>query len=133
MQYRSVIFYAGAQQQKLARESLKAEETRLGKMVNTFIEPSTSFYIAEDYHQKYYFRQYPNIANELYAIYPNPSDFRDSTAVARLNGYMGGYGDVNTLNRDLDKLGLSDSAKQALLRIAEFGLTPACPFVTPSK
>ncbi|MFH0768239.1 MAG: hypothetical protein V1932_01570 [Chloroflexota bacterium] len=61
------------------------------------------------------------------SFYPNPADFRDSTAIAHLNGYVGGYGDMETLKKDLDTFGLSESGKQVLLQIAESGLTPGCP------
>jgi peptide-methionine (S)-S-oxide reductase len=83
--------------------------------------------VAEDYHQKYYLKQRPDVVNTLYSIYPNPEDFMDSTAVARLNGYVGGFGDSDTLKKNLDSLGLSESGKQALLKIAHSGLTPGCP------
>jgi peptide-methionine (S)-S-oxide reductase len=128
-QYRSAIFYTSEQQKKLANEFKQAEETRLGKTIYTAVEPDTGFYVAEDYHQKYYLRQRPDLVNSLYAIYPSPADFRDSTAAARLNGYVGGYGDTDTLKKSLNSLGLSESGKQALLQITESGLTPGCPVV----
>jgi peptide-methionine (S)-S-oxide reductase len=117
MQYRSAIFYTTEEQRRLASASKEAEETRLGKMVYTSIEPYTAFYIAEDYHQKYYLRQRHELVDELYAIYPDPAEFRDSTTAARLNGYIGGYGDADTITKNLDKLGLSQPGRQALLDI----------------
>lgn len=131
VQYRSAIFYTSARQQKLANESEQAEEVRLRRTVYTVTAPDTGFFVAEDYHQKYYLRQRSDLVDALYAVYPNPADFRDSTAVARLNGYVGGYGDSETLRKSLDGLGLSESGKRALLRIAESGLTRVCPGVTP--
>jgi peptide-methionine (S)-S-oxide reductase len=130
-QYRSAIFYTSEQQKKLANEFKQAEETRLGKPIYTDIEPDTGFYVAEDYHQKYYLRQRPDLVNSLYTIYPSPADFRDSTAAARLNGYVGGYGNPDTLKKSLNSLGLSESGKQALLQITESGLTSGCPVVRP--
>lgn len=55
-QYRSVIFYHDATQKKIAQESKEAvEASGLYKdAVVTHIEPFTSFYKAEDYHQEYY-------------------------------------------------------------------------------
>ncbi len=126
-QYRSAIFCTTDQQKKLANESKQAEEERLRTSVYTAIEPYTAFYMVEDYHQKYYLRQRSAVVDALYSIYPNPADFRDSTAVARLNGYVGGYGNLETLKKDLDTFGLSESGKQVLLQIAESGLTPSCP------
>lgn len=130
-QYRSAIFYTTEQQQKLANESKQAEEARLGKTIHTDIELDTGFYIAEDYHQKFYLRQRSEIVNTLYAVYPDPANFRDSTAAARLNGYVGGYGDEETLKRNLDRLGLSESGRRTLLQIAESGLKSGCQAVIP--
>jgi hypothetical protein len=54
-------------------------------------------------------------------IYPLRRDFIDSTAVARLNGYAGGYGGMAQLEREIDRLGLSDAGKQALTEIVKRG------------
>ena len=131
VQYRSAIFCTNDQQQKLAEASKKAEESKLGKIVYTTIEPYTGFYVAEDYHQKYYLRQRYDVVDALYSIYPNPADFRDSTAAARLNGYLSGHGDSDSLKEHLNAFGLSEASKQVLLQIAESGLTPVCPVIIP--
>ena len=55
-QYRSVIFYHDAEQQRLAEASKQALEKskRFSKPIVTEILPLTKFYRAEDYHQDYY-------------------------------------------------------------------------------
>jgi peptide methionine sulfoxide reductase msrA/msrB len=55
-QYRSVIFYHDAEQQRLAEASRQAltESKRFAKPVVTEILPFTKFFPAEDYHQDYY-------------------------------------------------------------------------------
>ncbi|MBU4231529.1 MAG: peptide-methionine (R)-S-oxide reductase MsrB [Proteobacteria bacterium] len=55
-QYRSVIFYHDAEQQRLAEASKQALEKskRFAKPVVTEILPLTKFFPAEDYHQDYY-------------------------------------------------------------------------------
>jgi peptide methionine sulfoxide reductase msrA/msrB len=55
-QYRSVIFYHDAEQQRLAEASKQALEQskRFAKPVVTEILPLTKFFPAEDYHQNYY-------------------------------------------------------------------------------
>jgi peptide-methionine (S)-S-oxide reductase len=128
-QYRSAIFYTTDQQRELANESRKAEEANVGQTIYTDIAPHASFYVAEDYHQKYYLRQTSDIVNAIYTIYPNPADFRDSATAARLNGYLGGYGDFETLKSTLDKLGLSESGKRTLMQVTSSGLTHACPVI----
>ena len=54
-QYRTVIFYHDDEQKRLAEESkAKLEAARkFRKPVATAIEPATTFWIAEDYHQQY--------------------------------------------------------------------------------
>lgn len=55
-QYRIVIFYHNEEQRRLAEES-KAKLEKSGKFdkpIVTEIKPATTFYKAEEYHQKYY-------------------------------------------------------------------------------
>jgi peptide-methionine (S)-S-oxide reductase len=129
LQYKSAIFCTTDRQCTLAIESKQAEENRLGKEVFTVIQPDANFHVAEDYHQKYYLRQRLELADELYAIYPTPADFRDSTAAARLNGYITGYGSQEAIRNNLGRLGLSESGQQALLQIVASVPHVACPVV----
>jgi peptide-methionine (S)-S-oxide reductase len=43
----------------------------------------------------------------------------DSTAAARVNGYLGGFGTSADLKADLNRLGLSAEGSRYLLRIVE--------------
>ena len=54
-QYRSVIFYDSADQQRAATESKEALESAgtFRKPIATKIEPAPTFWRAEDYHQQY--------------------------------------------------------------------------------
>jgi peptide-methionine (S)-S-oxide reductase len=55
-QYRSIIFYHNDNQKQVA-EDFKMQLTASGKFKNpivTLIEPATTFYKAEDYHQNYF-------------------------------------------------------------------------------
>ena len=122
----SIVFYHNEEQRRLAIDSKEHEESRSGRSILTEIIPFSEFYLAEDYHQKYYLRQESSLIQELSAIYPDISDFIDSTAVARLNGYVGGYGTPETLEKELNSLGLSEAGKMRLLEIADIGLVPGC-------
>ncbi len=53
-QYRSVIFYTSEEQKDIAEKYKKILEEK-GYKVATSIEPASSFWLAEDYHQQYYF------------------------------------------------------------------------------
>jgi peptide-methionine (S)-S-oxide reductase len=52
-QYRSVIFFEDEEQREVALRSKAQEQTRHAKSVVTQIEPASTFYVAEDYHQQY--------------------------------------------------------------------------------
>ncbi|MFT4514784.1 MAG: peptide-methionine (S)-S-oxide reductase [Planctomycetota bacterium] len=110
----SAVFY----QDDAQREAIDATRHKFVKMpdqVQTEIAALEKFWIAEDYHQKYRLRHENAIVGELQAIYPNEPDFINSTAAARLNGYLDGYGSSKQLDLEIEKLGLSPDG-QALLR-----------------
>jgi peptide-methionine (S)-S-oxide reductase len=52
-QYRSAIFFHDPEQQETAVRSKAEEQTRHRQQVVTQIEPASTFYVAEDYHQQY--------------------------------------------------------------------------------
>jgi peptide-methionine (S)-S-oxide reductase len=126
-QYMSIIFYHDEEQRKLAEASRDKLQTETGLDIYTAIVPAGKFYPAEDYHQKYYLRQLDELADEYKAIYPDIGDFVRSTAVARANGYAGGYGTPDTLKEEIGSLGLSSRGIEIISGIADKGLTPVCP------
>ena len=117
-QYMSAIFYHNEEQKKLALESRKREEAKTGGKMYTEIAPASRFYRAEDYHQKYYLRQRPELIRELKAIYPSNEDFQDSTVAARLNGYLAVKGSYAAIQAELGDL-LPPEESRKLLDIVQ--------------
>ena len=64
------------------------------------------FTLAEDYHQKYALRADRPTMKQMRAYYPGDDELRESTAAARLNGYLYGAGSPLQLEREIDGLGL---------------------------
>ena len=126
-QYMSIIFYHDDEQKQLAIETKALEEAKRQENIWTEIVPATTFYLAEDYHQKYYLRTIPQLEGEFEAIYPEINDFVNSTAAARINGYAVGLGTQATLQEELDSYGLSSAGKTKLLELAAGGLRSVCP------
>ncbi len=117
-QYMSAIFYHNEEQKRLALETKNREEANLASgKIYTEIIPASDFYLAEAYHQKHYLQSVPDILGEFQSMYPNIKDFVDSTAVARVNGYVGGNGTLATLQEELSSLGLSAAGNKKLLDI----------------
>ena len=89
-QYKAVVFFHDAEQRRLAEESRDRMAKALGAKVATEILPAGPFTAAEDYHQKYRLRGTRDLMAEFRAMYPDEVHFRESTAAARVNGYLDG-------------------------------------------
>ena len=113
-QYMSAIFYEGDAQKKAILASKAKMEQKLGRPVQTAILPLTTFWLAEDYHQKYELRCTADLLKEFKALFPNEKDFLNSTATARVNGYIAGQGTAQQLRSEIDLLGLSAEGKKRL-------------------
>ena len=113
-QYMNAVFYHDEEQQRLGLETKALVEETAGRKVHTQVVPLHGFYRAEDYHQKYLLNRRSDLARELARIYPIKKDYVDSTAVARINGYVGGHGDAAQLAKEIDTFGLSADSRQIL-------------------
>lgn len=115
-QYMSAIFFHDTEQERTAREAAALEAAALGAAVQTEILPASTFYPAEDYHQKYALQGDAAIMAEFRRMYPDFQDIVDSTAATRVNAYLYGCGTLEQLQRELDGLGLSEEAAARLAR-----------------
>jgi len=106
-QYMSMVFFHDEEQEQTAREVKARVEARVGRPIVTEIVAASTFYLAEDYHQKYILQSDSVLMRDFTRMYPEFSDLVDSTAVARVNGYLHGCGSSAPLEAELDLLGLS--------------------------
>ena len=118
-QYASIIFYHDEAQRQLAEETKEQEASRQGMPVFTEIEPFSRFHLAEGYHQKYRLQQVTPLAEAYRAIYPDDADFANSPAATKVNGYVAGYGTQESLEAEIDDLGLTPEAEQTLRDIVD--------------
>lgn len=114
-QYKHVLFYHDDKQKELALKSKERLAAKLQLKIHTEIVSYTGFYRAEDYHQKYKLRHTSDLMAEFISIYPDADDFVDSTAAARINGYLYSYGSLENLQAEVDDFGLSDTGKEKLV------------------
>jgi len=120
-QYKSVIFYLDDEQKAEAEATFKlVEEGKLGnpehkgKPVLTVIEPATQFHVAEVYHQKYQLQCNHEVIKHL--RYTSVHDITEDPVAARLNGYLAGYGEQETLLSEIEAWPLPFLVKFHLLR-----------------
>ncbi|XP_064640450.1 peptide methionine sulfoxide reductase-like [Lineus longissimus] len=104
-QYMSAIFFHDDEQKDLAEQSMVDQQRSKSKTIQTKILPAETFYDAENYHQKYLLRQHPSLFNSLRL---GDEDLIKSHIAARLNGYIGGYGQMHQFARESKKMGLSE-------------------------
>ncbi|MCL4155147.1 UNVERIFIED_CONTAM: hypothetical protein GTU68_014603 [Idotea baltica] len=122
-QYIHALFYRSEAQKVAAEESLiaVAEERNLsGRQIETEIVPVRDFTYAEDYHQKYYLTQYPELRSFLTQIYPDEKSLADSTVAMRLNAclFSGLDKSRERVEKEINSYGLPDDyVSQVLARI----------------
>lgn len=111
------MFFHNDSQGILAIETRDREATRRKSKISTEILPFVGFFLAEGYHQKYSLRQKPDPMREFTAMYPKVVDFINSTAAARVNGYVAGYGTYATLLTEISGFVLSPEGIKKLLDV----------------
>lgn len=120
-QYTSAVFPHNEQQHELAQRTREQVDRQVDEEVTTEIIPDGSFHVAEEYHQKYHLQQQPALRDEFHRVYPDFQDFINSTATARVNGYVAGFGTSDALEKDMGRLGLSPSGREKLRHIIQAG------------
>jgi len=127
-QYKSGIWFHNPEQEKKAKESMIEQEKKLSRKVYTDIESAATFYIAEDYHQKFEMQRYKNILQIL--KFGSLKEMIDSPLATKLNGYYGGHGSMEQIMVEITKSGLNEEAKSKL-EIAlgrHFEVTSTCGY-----
>lgn len=112
-----VVFYHTPEQRRLAEASKSKKSLSTNRTIRTKVLPATEFHLAEKRHQKFRLRRVPSLEWEFKWMYPDYNDFLNSTAVARVNGYLGGKGTKSRLQREIGLLGLSEKSQKELWRI----------------
>ncbi len=122
-QYASLVLAHDEQQLAVAQERAARVSAALGAPLATRVERLKQFWLAEDYHQKYYLRNDRLLSADFKAMFDgDEAAFRESTSAARVNGYVAGNGDRAQLAREIDFLGLSDNSRTLLISHTRGGL-----------
>jgi peptide-methionine (S)-S-oxide reductase len=119
----SIIFYHNEEQKDTALESMQRKADSLGKTIVTEVIPFSKFYLAEGYHQKYYLQGEKGLFKEFVNIYSEMDQIINSRAAAKVNSYISGYGELETLKAQIDSFGLTESGKERLMQLGQ-RLTP---------
>ncbi len=118
-QYASLIFAHSPDQAKKAEASLIKLNSTFDRPILTEILPYHGFTRAEDYHQKYRLRHESFLMKAFRVLFPDERDFVDSTAAARVNGFLSGFGNPALFSEGQPLWGLSGEAWSRLQQIAQ--------------
>lgn len=113
-QYASILFYHNQEQRNTALEIKESLESESGRTIKTEIKEYEKFYLAEDYHQKFRLQQQPDFAS-IYLNKLSMEEFINSTAAARVNGYITGAGSKEDIIANINLLGLPLELQERLL------------------
>ncbi|BBM86797.1 methionine sulfoxide reductase [Candidatus Uabimicrobium amorphum] len=119
-QYKSAIFPHTQEQSHIVQETQKAYKKKYQVSYVEVIEKFT-FYMAEDYHQKYWLQHTPFLLMLFYKVYKDdlmPTLFR-STVAARVNGYIRGYGKFSQIQAEFPKFNWPQEKQQEILAFLE--------------
>ncbi|MFD2613980.1 peptide-methionine (S)-S-oxide reductase MsrA [Paenibacillus gansuensis] len=118
-QYWSILLFRDSAQQEAIRQAA-AERAQIGGLgrareEETEIAPFHGFYPAEERHQKYYLKRYPDAIAKLSSLYPNLDDLHNSTLAARLNGLAKGYTNRARIEQEIAHWQADSSSKEKML------------------
>jgi peptide-methionine (S)-S-oxide reductase len=114
-QYRNAVLVKGGTQRESAERSRDRLAASIGSRVHTSIEELERFWPAEGYHQKYSLRHRGGSWRLLEARLGGEWAVVDSTAAARLNGLVGGYGTREAAAAELERAGFSPEERFEIL------------------
>lgn len=128
VQYASLVLTHDDEQLAIAQGTAADLERLYGRPLATRIEPLRRFWLAEDYHQKYYLRNDATLFAEVMAHLPSETAFVDSTIAARINGYLDGMGTSARLAHEVESFGLTEAGAARLTAFVErAGAGHGCP------
>jgi methionine-S-sulfoxide reductase len=111
-QYQSAIFYHNDEQHTAAKKS-KKEYERIHGSVATVIQKMGKFYLAEDYHQKFYLRKCEQL---LFELNLDDIDIINAPIATRLNCYVAGKGTREEIMKDAKEFNISEKQLAKLVR-----------------
>lgn len=113
-QYMSILLYSSEEQKEQALRKKEAFEKSEGMLIETEISPLREFWLAEDYHQKYYLKRWASAAEAVMSLDEEHDDFVNATLAARLNGFVKGFGSIAAIKEEVQEWELPEEEKARL-------------------
>ncbi|WP_422124192.1 peptide-methionine (S)-S-oxide reductase MsrA [Planococcus sp. X10-3] len=118
-QYISLLRYHGDRQKETIDKVKQEMEKQLRETIETDIAVFDKFTLADERHQKYYLKRYPNTLKQLEDLFPQMEHLVDSTFAARLNGFVKGFGKLPLLKNEIAGWNIEEENRETLLNKLE--------------
>jgi peptide-methionine (S)-S-oxide reductase len=118
-QYQSLVLYHDADQLGVIERVLNDIEAQGEGRPDTEVAPLTAFYTAEERHQKYYLKRYPDAITKLASLYPSAEELTRATLAARLNGLAKGYTNLARVCEELRTWPVSEEDRERMIRLVK--------------
>ncbi len=114
-QYMSLLLYHNDEQQALAYEQKHQIESGFNRKLETEKTPCSTFYTAEDYHQKYNLKRWKHAFTMLSSFYPSHQELNISTLAVRLSGFVQGFGTITDIKAEIESSNLGEEKKREMI------------------
>ncbi|MBA2942602.1 peptide-methionine (S)-S-oxide reductase [Paenibacillus sp. CGMCC 1.16610] len=116
-QYRSLVLYRDPSQLDIIRKVMANSEEQGKGTPDTEVAPFKGFYPAEDRHQKYYLKRYPDAIDKLSTLFPTEEALTNATLAARLNGLAKGYTNRDRIINEIRTWLISGKEQEEIIRL----------------
>lgn len=116
-QYRSLVLFRDPIQHSVIREVMRTSEEQGKGKLDTEVAPYTGFYLAEDRHQKYYLKRYPDAIKKLRTFFPTDEELTNATLAARLNGLAKGYTNLEKIINEIRTWQVSREEQEEIIHL----------------
>ncbi len=114
-QYMSLLLFHNSKQNKIIDQVKVKWEAKTNQRLETEIKPFEQFTLAEDKHQKYYFKRSKKAYEMILQLFSTHEDFVNSTIAARLNGFVREFGTLHDLKNEINEWRLDEKDRLLLI------------------
>lgn len=118
-QYQSLVLYRDEAQHRVIQELMEARKEQGNGTPGTEVVPFAGFYVAEDRHQKYYLKRYPDAIDKLSPLYPTHEELVNATLTARLNGLAKGFTNLARIVQEIQAWPISQEEQAELILLIQ--------------